>query len=450
MVPSLFPFLMRRGVLCAALLAAGQSGAMGLIAAYGAALQHDPVYRSAVHDQQAGAQYGAIGRSALLPTLQYTYGNSKNKAELTAPGAGALAATTHPEYTSISSSVTLRQTLFNLDAVARYRQGMAQAGYSAAQFASRSQDLMIRLVTAYADVKYGQDQLALLGAQRDALAEQKRANQRLFQHGEGTRTDVLETEAKLDVAEAQLIEAQDSLMTARVTLAAMIGQDAPPLDSLVTDFTVPALSVSAFEDWQALAGKHNAELAAGRFALESAEQEIHKGRAGHAPRLDLNASVSRASSDTLTTWKQDSTVRSIGIQLVVPLYSGGLATAVTSQAVANRDKARSDLEAGTSRVMIELRKQFNAARSSIAKLAALQKSADSAALLVQATRQSVKGGVRVNLDVLNAEQQLQAARRDLAQARYSYLIGFLKLRVAAGTLDSDDLRTVAAYFSAVQ
>lgn len=442
--------LMRRSLLSAAcvvlLSQAGQTSAMGLMQAYDAALQNDPAYRSAVSENQAGQQHKAIGRAGLLPTVQYNYSTSKNKAEQTQPQFGK-PTTTYPEYTSISNSISLRQTLFNLDAFARYKQGIAQTNYSDAVFTSRGQDLMIRLVTAYVDAKYAEDQLALYTAQRDAFAEQRRVNDRMFEKGEGTKTDMLETQAKLDVAEAQVIESADNLTTARNTLAAMIGSDVTHLDGLVDDFRVRHLSPSGFDEWKAMAGNNNAELLAGQFAVEAAEQEISKSKAGHAPRLDLNASYSRGSAESLTNYNQDSTVRSIGVQLVVPLYSGGYVNAVSAQAVANRDKARSDLDATTNKVMIELRKQFSTVQSSIAKMDALQKSVNSATLLVQATRQSVKAGVRVNLDVLNAQQQLVAAKRDLAQARYNYLISFLKLRVAAGTLSLDDLRTVSGYFS---
>jgi protease secretion system outer membrane protein len=164
--------------------------------------------------------------------------------------------------------------------------------------------------------------------------------------------------------------------------------------------------------------------------------------------VELNVTYSRSNSETLTTYQQDSTQSSIGVQLVVPLFSGGSVSAVTRQSEASRDKVRFDLKVTTSKVMIELRTQFNAARSSVTKMDALQKSVNSATLLVKATKESVKGGVRINLDVLNTEQQLVAAKRDLAQARYSYLMVLLKLRMAAGILDVDNLRAVADYFTA--
>ena len=439
---------MRRGLFFSVgiLWIAQPASAIGLMQAYTAALQNDPQYRSAVFDNQAGQEYKNLGLSALLPSAQFNYGSSKNKAETTQPFNGR-SVTTRPEYTSINSGVTIRQTLFNLDATARYKQGIAQADHSEAVFSIRAQDLMVRVVNAYADAKYGEDQFNLIKAQRDSYAEQKRINDRMFEKGEGTITEMLETQAKLDVAEAQLIESADNLTLSRNTLAEMIGQDVNNLDGLANDFQPAPLAPASIEEWRTIANEKNAEILAGRISLESAEYEVSRNKAGHAPRLDLTAGYNRSISDSLTTFNQDSTVRSIGVQLTIPLYSGGYVNSSVRQAVANREKARSDLNATTSRVIIELRKQFSTVQSSVAKILALQKSVKSSTSLVEATQQSVKGGVRINVDVLNAQQQLVLAKRDLAQARYNYLISMIKLRVAAGTLNIDDLQTVASYFS---
>jgi protease secretion system outer membrane protein len=356
--------------------------------------------------------------------------------------------TTHPDYKSFTSTISVRQPLFNLDALARYRQGKAQTAYSGAQFASRSQDVMVRLMVAYGDAKFAEEQLRLYTAQRDTFAEQMLVNNRMFEKGEGTKTDMLETQAKLDVSDARVIEATDNLVTARDTLGAMLGQKVTQLDGLANDFSVMPLSPAGFDEWKSNASSQNAEIAAARFELEAAEQEVNKSRAGHMPRLDLNASYSRSKSDSLINLDREATVRSIGVQLVVPLYSGGYVDALTSQALARRDKAQADLDATTSKVMIELHRQYSATQNSLAKITALQKSVNSATLLVTATQQSVKGGQRINLDVLNAQQQRVSAELDLTKARYGYLIGLLKLRMAAGTLNPDDLRAVAAQFSA--
>ncbi|MBX9902464.1 MAG: TolC family outer membrane protein [Burkholderiaceae bacterium] len=420
--------------------------AIGVLQAYEAALVNDPTYRSAISENQAGQQNKAIGRSGLLPALQYNFSASKNKGDTTAPNFRGIETTSPLDYTSTSNTISLRQTVFNLDTYARYTQGIAQTNYSNAQFDSRSQELIIRLVSAYADAKYAEEQYNLYVAQRDSYAEQKRINDRLFDKGEGTITDKLETQAKLDVSETQVLEAADNVANTRTVLGGIVGKEIMQLDGLLPDFRVSLLMPSSVAEWEEIAKKNNPEIIAGQYAIEISEQEIRKANAGHLPRVDFTANYNRGVSDSFTTRAQDNKIRSVGVQLVLPIYSGGYVNAVAAQAVANRDKARSDLDATTNRVIAELRKQFKIVTGSVAKIAALEKSVNSTTKLVEATKQSVKGGVRINLDVLNAQQQLVAAQRDLASARYTYLVSFLRLRFSAGVLSGQDLQTVAAYF----
>lgn len=419
------------------------ASATGVMEAYYAALKNDPQYRSAVADNEAGQEYKNIGRSGLLPTVQYSYSTSKNKGDQTYRNISS-----NLDYTSVSSNVSLRQVIFSMDAYARYKQGKVQTQQTEAIFVSKSADLIVRLFSAYADAKFAEEQLVLLQAQRNTLAEQLRMNQQMLKKGEGTRTDTLETQAKLDVAEAQVIEAEDNLTAMRNQLQSIVGIEIKALDKLGDRFDLMKLAPTKFEEWEQMARDNNPELLAARHALESAELEITKSKAGHSPRLDLNASYSKSSSESISTISQDTNLRSIGVQLVVPIYSGGYVNAVSNQAVAGRDKARSDLDGANKRVVNELNKQFNAMNSGAKKMQALEKSVESATLLVDATSKSIKAGVRINVDLLNAQQQLTAAKRDLAQARYTYLLSYLRMKAAAGTLNQDDLQQVAAYFKA--
>lgn len=430
------------------LLQSGAASAFGVLQAYDAALQNDPVYRSAVSENEAGQQYRVLGRQGLLPSISASYSTSKNRADLTAKSATGGENVTHPEYTSTVGVVQLRQTLFNLDAYARYKQGIAQTNYSNAIFSTRSQEVALRVVSAYADAQYAEDQLTLVTAQRDAYGEQMRVNDRLFQKGEGTKTDMLETQARFDLGEAQVLEAKDSLNNARNTLAAIVGRDITQLDPLVDDFRVAPMQPSNFEEWKEISLKQNPEIEAARYAVEASLQEVKKNRAGHFPRVDLVASLNKSNSETINTFNQDSNVRSVGVQVSIPIYSGGAVSAATSQAVSNSEKAKSDLEATTKKVLVELRKQYSLAVSSASRIDALVKSVTSARLLVKATEQSIKGGVRINLDALNAQQALFQSQRDLAQARYNYLLSYMRLRSAAGTLGAEDLNKVATYFVA--
>jgi protease secretion system outer membrane protein len=164
------------------------------------------------------------------------------------------------------------------------------------------------------------------------------------------------------------------------------------------------------------------------------------------PRLDFVANYARGSSDTLNTINQDSTVRSLGIQLNVPIYAGGAVSASTRQAQAGELRAKAELEAKKDKILLDLRKEYDSTASSVTRIEALVKATESARLLMTATTQSIKGGVRINLDLLAAQEQLYTAQRDLAQARYTYLVGLLRLRAAAGTLSADDVEEIAAYF----
>lgn len=429
------------------LLHAVPASALGLIQAYDAALQNDPTYRAAVYENEAGQQYRILGRSTLLPNLSASYSNSKNQADITSKTAAG-ESTEQRNYTSTSGAIQLRQPLVNMEGVARFHQGIAQTKHSDAQFSARRQELITRLASAYVDAKYAEDRLALAIVRRDAYAEQRRANDRMFEKGEGTKTDMLETQSKHDLAEAEVLEAKDSLTDARNVLAAMVGQEITVLDSLRDDFLVKPMLPANFDEWKAIALERNPEITAQHHAVEAAFQEIKKNRSSHAPRLDVVASISESSSDTINTFNQDTKVNSIGLQLNLPLYSGGYASAATSQAVSNHEKAKAELETKTNEVLIELRKHYSLTLSSAQRIDALVKSVNSAYLLVDATQKSVRGGLRTNLDVLNAQQQLFTAKRDLSLARYNYLAGYLRMRQAAGVAGIGDLRDIAGYFAA--
>lgn len=427
------------------LLACSGAGAMNLQQAFDAALQNDPTYRSAYQDSLSGAEYKILGRSNLLPQLSASYSANKNRADLTQPTLLGIS-NTHPVYYSHSEGVQLRQTLFNLDALARYKQGAAQSQISASQFSNAGQDLVLRLTGAYFDAAQTAEQLALAQAQRDAQLEQMKLNQRLFEKGEGTRTDMLETQARLELSEAQVIEAQDSQQSALAALESMVSEPVPAVDLLGRLFTVRPLQPATLAEWKAKALDRNPDLQAQRFLIEANRQEVNKNRAGHLPRVDFVAGYVKSKSDTLTTLNQDSTSRSVGVQVNIPLYSGGAVSAQTRQAVAGLEKAKSDLDLKTGKLMVELGKAYGLVNSSIARIAALDRAVDSAQLLIKATEQSIKGGVRINVDLLNAQQQLYSSKRDLAQARYTYLQALMRLRAAAGVLGADDVQEAVSYF----
>ena len=411
-----------------------------------AARANDPTYRIGFYENEAGKEYKALGRSGLLPSVGINYSANRNRSDLTTELAGGKEALTHPEYISRSSALQLRQPLLNLEAMARYRQGKVQSEQSEAIFSTRGAEMVLRVAGAYLDALLAEDAVTLAKAQRDTFAEQAKVNARLFDKGEGTRTDMLETAARLDQAEASLLEAQDNLTVNRNALEALIGKDPGRLQPLATPYRPPALTPGSFDEWRAIALSNNSDIKAGQLAAEGARLEIEKARAGHAPRVDFVASYSKSNAETVNTYNQSNLNRSLGVQVNVPLYSGGQVSALTRQAVAGYERAKADLEARTNRVLLELRKAHSTAVSSVARLAALEKAVASGQLLTKATEQSIKGGVRINLDLLTAQQQLTTSQRDLAQARYNHLMALLRLRAAAGVLDEAALQDVSRNF----
>jgi len=426
--------------------ASGSAGAVSLQQAYEAALKNDPAYRMNFWESEAAKESAVLGRSALLPQVSASFSGSRNNADLTYLTPLGETPPTHPHYISRSTVVQVRQPILSLDAIARYRQGKVQAAQGAKQFEANTNDVIIRVISAYADALFAEDQVELSQVQRNVYAEQQKVNQRLFEKGEGTRTDMIETQARLDLAEAQLIEAQDNATAARNTLAGVIGMDPGTLDKLGPNFHFTSLPLKSFEEWRQSAIANNPELAAARLVVENQRLDIQRQKAGHYPRVDFVAAYSKGDAESLNTYNQNTVNRTVGVQVNVPIYQGGAVNAATRQSAAGYERARADLDVRSNRILVEMRKSFDQVQNSIAKIAALEKAVESGKLLMTATEQSIKGGVRINLDLLNAQQQLYTSQRDLAQARYNYLINLVRLRAGAGMLDEGAVREVAAYF----
>jgi len=423
---------------------------LSLMESYKAALDKDPKFQGARFDKIAGGENNAIGLSGLLPSLGASYNFSKNDADRTTSYPNRPSVNDHPQYDSKVATLSLRQPLFNMDAWQRYKGGEKQVSYSDAKFAADTQDLIARLTTAYLDVLLSESQLLLTLAQRDAYFENQILNQHMFEKGAGTRTDMLETRARYELSQALVAEAQDNVISRRNEFAVIIGRDPGTLDSLVGNLPeLPVVPATLFE-WEQLARERNPDLLAQRYSVEYAQTEIERNRAGHYPRVDFVASQSRNTADSLYTYNQQSTTNSVGVQMSLPIYSGGLVNAQTRQAAAKLASSRADLDLTLQKTLVEVRKQFLLLSSARIRTSALLQAELAAAETVEATRKSVAGGQRVNVDVLNAMQQLYTTRRDLADARNSYLLAYLRLHEAAGVLDEKSLGTIATCFQATQ
>lgn len=429
---------------------------LGILDAYSLALEKDPTYQAAIKEKEAGNETENIGRAGLLPKVSLNYQNAPRNWQTQKYQASDIFGnvsdvTKRQQYRSYAGSVTLTQPLFDYEAYAKYKSGVAQSQMADEKYRGKYFDLAVRVITAYVGVAYAKDQIALAEAQRDAYKEQLALNDRLVSAGEGTVTDVAETQARYSLAEAQLIEARDALDSAQRDLEVIIGIPLEQLGDLQTlresKFQVIPLQPAKFEEWQQIALKKNPLLMSSRHGVDAAKYEVERNRAGFMPQVQLYASHSENDSSSDNTVNQKYRTDSIGVQVTMPIYSGGGVAASTRQAAARYGQAKYELDAQVGSVINDLRKQFNLCISSQAKLLAYEFAVKSATTQVEATRKSVLAGQRVNVDVLNAEQQLYSARRDLAEAKYTYIKSWISLLSDSGTLSEKDILQVAGYFS---
>ncbi len=429
---------------------------LGILDAYSLALEKDPTFQAAIKEKEAGDEAKNIGRAGLLPKVSLNYQNAPRnwqtqKYQTSDIFGNVSDVTKRQQYRSYAGSVTLTQPLFDYEAYAKYKTGVAQSLMADEKYRSKYLELAVRVISAYVSVAYAKDQIALAEAQKAAYKEQLALNDRLMAAGEGTVTDVAETQARYSLAEAQVIEARDVLDSAQRELEVIIGIPLDQLDAMQTlrpgKFQVSPLRFTAFDDWQKLAMERNPQLASSRHGVDAARYDVERNRAGFMPQVQLYASHSENDSSSDNTVNQKYRTDSVGVQVSMPIYSGGGVAASTRQAAARYGQAKYELDAQVGSIMNDLRKQFNQCISSQAKLRAYELAVKSATTQVEATRQSVLAGQRVNVDVLNAEQQLYAAQRDLAEAKYTYIKAWISLLGDSGTLTEKDIESVAGYFS---
>ena len=424
--------------------------ALDLMQSYELALRNDPVYRSATKDYEAGTENNGIGRSAVLPKVAAAYNQNANRAtQWGSQYTGGPQTSTNWSYPSNYSYVQLTQPLFSLDAFARWRQGAAQADFSQSKFIFNTQDMLIRVAQAYTDLLFALDQYQFQVAERDAFLEQWNVAKKLNKGGEASMTDMLEAEASYQVSEAKVIDTKDAIENAKRKLDSITGENIKNTAEVVKlspGFRFINMPNLKFEDWKEKALASNAELKAAEHNAEIAKQEYRKNHGAHYPVVNLIGALTTQQSNTVTSINNTTNQSYLGVQVNLPIYSGGEINARSSQAYANYEKAKADYDVTKDRIVTELRKQYDFVVSGKQKVQALTSAQESATQLVKAMRKSVMAGERINVDVLLAEKGLFNTRRDLAQTKYNYLVAYLKLNQLGGSLEVDDFQKVAVYF----
>ena len=318
---------------------------------------------------------------------------------------------------------------------------LAQADLDAAE-----QDLIVRVSQAYFDVLAALDALGTTRASKAAITEQLASAKRNFEVGTATITDTREAQARFDLATAQELAADNDLRSKRIALDTLVGRSGVVPKTLLTPVRLPPVAPANAEEWVTEADQRHPTVRRARVAMDVAQLETAKNKAGKLPTVDALASVSsieqRGSLATLNRTTGNTLNGSVGVQLNMPLYTGGLTDNRIQESVALEEKARNDLEAARRGVGQGTRVAYFGLQSGLSQVQALEAAESSSKLALEATQLGYKVGVRVNLDVLNAQTQLFTTQRDLAKARYDVLLGSLRLRQASGQLGASDLQVV--------
>jgi outer membrane protein len=421
----------------------GTARAQGLLELYEAAKAYDAGWQSARNQYEANIARANQSRAGILPQAGLTGGVGRNHVITdVGPSTAQPGFTTDRTFTNQQGVVSASQPLYRPANLATYRQGERQLELAEYQLVAASQDLMLRVSQAYFDVLAAQDTLAFVRAQKAATAEQLASAKRNFEVGTSTITDTREAQARYDLVLAQEIAAENDLRVKRLALDTVVGKtdtQPNPINAPVAE--PPAQPVDA-DAWVAASENASPAVLQAKKAVEVAELETEKAKAGHKPTLDLTTSYGvNKNIGASPTIAADSkvTTTTVGVAFNLPLFAGFATQNRIRETLALEDKARTDLEGTRRQVAQAVRTAFFGVQSGYGQVRALEAAEASSQSALDANRLGYQVGVRINIDVLNAQSQLYQTKRDLAQARYNVLLGQLRLRQANGTLQAEDL-----------
>jgi len=423
------------------LLALGISplaGAADLLELYRAAQSQDATFGAARAARDAGQEKLTQGRALMLPSVNLTANTTKNDVHTVLP------VDSTKKYNSHGYGVSLVQPLFREQNWALYTESELQVAQSEAQFRQAEQDLVLRVAQAYFDVLIAQDSVQLAAAQKTAIAQQLEQAKRNFEVGTATITDTHEAQARFDLIVAQEIAAQSTLEVKRRSLQQIINADPGQLSALGQNLKLEPPQPASVDQWVEDARRSNPQLAIAQAGAELADKEVDRNRGGHLPTIDIVASYNNnyTGYSSFTGGPTDVRSTSVGLQLNMPLFQGGATQSKWREADANRTRANQELENARRNVEVQTRQAYLGVVNGIAQVQALQQALKSSESLLEASKLGHEVGVRTNLDVLNAQQQAYATRRDLYQAEYNYLISQLRLKAAVGGLVEEDVTRV--------
>jgi len=407
-----------------------------LLSAWQAGWSNDPQLRAARAAQAVVSERLPLARSQLLPQAQL--GLARNANNVTREGLNTLQQRQEifDRYESANSTLQVRQPILRPQQLVAVQQASAFIRESKAVLDRELQNFSVRLTTAYFDVLLAMDQVELIDSQRRFLELAVAAEKQALALGFGTRTDVDAAVARLDLNRAQALEGGQQLAMARRQLEAFVAQ---PVGALAPLDATRVETVTAIDDdlnaWVMRAQAASPEVQQLLAQRDVSSQEMNKARAGHLPTVDLVAQMQRSRSENTISPQAQYTNRTVGVQVNIPLYSGGFVNSQTRQASADVQRIDEQIQALKADLSVRVHKEFRGVVEGRARVRALEVAVRSAEVALDSARKSVKAGVRTTVDVLNAEQQRMQAKRDLSQARYSMLVSLVRLQALTGNTD---------------
>jgi outer membrane protein len=435
--PRLRPLLLALGLMAAAATAQAQS----LKELYDAAAGYDATVLAA-RAQADSAQFTLARIEALRrPTVSLRVSGLQSETD---PVSGSRIVGSNNQ----QANIVARHPLFNRPNTVTIEQAERSHEISKAVLELAEQDLIIRVSQTYFDVLAAQDVLATARANRTAISEQLASAKRNFEVGTSTITDTREAQARFDLATSQELAAENDLRVKRVALDQLVGRPNIQPRPIALPVALPSVGAPEPEDWIARADGQHPTIRQRRLEYDIAKLETEKARAGHLPTVDLTGSVgSSRSGGTAARLNGSNGTQSnvsLGIELNYLLYAGNSIQNRIRETQALEERARNDLETARRNIAQNTRQQFFSTQSLQAQAKALEAAEASSKLALEATQLGYRVGVRVNLDVLNAQTQLFSAQRDLSKARYDAIVTSLRLRQAAGQLTPQDVQAVDA------
>ena len=416
-----------------AIVSWAQPSVMDLKQIYQAALEQDATIRASRAAADSGRERLPQAKAGLLPQVSASASRNNNNLDTTAPNVLGTPVTTNDQYFSDNRTLQLRQPLINMQRWLQFKQAKSIVEEVEANLDRDLQNLVVRVAGAYFETLMADEQLDLVLAQKKTYTALVDASQKGLAAGSGTRTDVDDAKARLDMTMAQELEARQNQDLTRRQIQLLINQPVGQIAKL----NVPALKLGApepanLQEWTRKAEENSPEIKALQARLEAARQEVSKAQAGHLPTLDAVAQWSNSGSENITRVNSRYENKTIGLQLNIPLYSGGYVNSTIRQAVAEQTRAEETLEALRRDLGVRVHKEYRGVSEGVMRVRALEQAARSAEQMMKSTQMSQKAGSRTQLDVLNAQQQYSLALRDLTQGRFVYLMSRVRLASLVG------------------